>query len=58
MKFLDKLLGRNKATDEKNEVAVESAQVHGEDDLSEAGQAEQRLDDTRDEAVRTEGRLP
>lgn len=58
MKFLDKLLGRNKATDEKNEVAVESAQVHGEDDLSEVGQAEQRLDDARDEAVRTEGRLP
>ena len=55
MKFLDKLLGRNKATDEKS---VESAQAHGEDDLSEVGQAEQRLDDARDEASRTEGRMP
>jgi hypothetical protein len=58
MKFLDKLLGRNKATDEKNEAAVESAQVHGENDLSEVGQAEERLDDTRDEAFRTQGRMP
>lgn len=58
MKFLDKLLGRNKATDEKKDVAVEGAQVHGEDDLSEVGQAEQRLDDARDESVRTEGRMP
>ena len=58
MKFLDKLLGRNKAASEKNEVAVEGAHVQGEDDLSEVGQAEQRIDDARDEAIRTEGRMP
>jgi hypothetical protein len=32
--------------------------VSGEDDLSDTGQAEQRLDNVRDQALRDEGRMP
>jgi len=62
MGFLDKLLGRGKdaaesagdtAKDRGDEVASS-----GEDDLSETGQAEQRLDDVRDQVLKDEGRTP
>ena len=62
MGFLDKLLGRDKSTVES---APEAAHEHSgdvaaptDDDLSETGQAEQRLDDARDQALRDEGRMP
>ena len=32
--------------------------VSGDDDVSETGQAEQRLDDVRDQALKDEGRMP
>jgi hypothetical protein len=66
MRFLDKLLGRDKGsapstpdTTEKTET-LEEERPHGsvEDDRSEIGQAEQRLDNARDQALRDEGRMP
>lgn len=64
MGFLDKLLGRSKETAEG---LGESAQATGEtpkdafdleDGESEVTEAEQRLDDVRDQAMRDEGRMP
>ncbi len=34
------------------------SRVSGDDDLSETGQAEQRLDDVRDQVMKDEGRTP
>lgn len=62
MGFLDKLLGRDKSAEESATDAAhehsESAAAPTEDDLSETGQAEQRLSDVRDDALRDEGRMP
>ncbi len=71
MGFLDKLFGRGKdaaqstadATKDAGSKAQETvddatSRVTGEDDLSDVGQSEQRLDNVRDQALRDEGRMP
>jgi hypothetical protein len=67
MGFLDKLLGRGKdAAEDVGETAKDLGDkaedafddAKGDDEASETGQAEQRLDDARDQALRDEGRMP
>lgn len=67
MGFLDKLLGRGKeAAQDVGETAKDLGDkakdafddAKGDDEVSETGQAEQRLDDARDQALRDEGRMP
>jgi hypothetical protein len=67
MGFLDKLLGRGKdAAEDVGETAKDLGDKtkdafdgdKADDELSETGQAEQRLDNVRDQALRDEGRMP
>jgi hypothetical protein len=60
MGFLDRLLGRGKeAAQDVGETAKDLDDGdQGDDELSETGQAEQRLDNVRDQALRDEGRMP
>jgi hypothetical protein len=67
MGFLDKLLGRGKeAAEDVGETAKDLGDKgkdafdrdKGDDEPSETGQAEQRVDNVRDQALRDEGRMP
>ncbi len=71
MGFLDKLLGRSKDAaetvgDKAQDVGDKATDVFEDDkdsvpsgtERSDVGQAEQRLDDVRDQTLRDEGRMP